>query len=438
MTLAGAAYRIINNELGTHIQGATTHKLAESILDDLEANALYLADGEEQALLIGCDVGALEGECTREYQRLIEKACGVPAGNVLIACSHTHSGPSVLPTCYSKPLDGAYLDRLGGWLAEVAEEAVTNAVPARIAVGQGRAPVGYNRRCCWLDGSHTMHGDGYGRDDFTGLEGPDDPAHLAVFAEDLEGRLLAAFHHNTSHPTTYYGANFYSADFPGYARARIRETLGDLPVVFMNGCQGDIAMHCQVVPRPNGENSKQKLARAGCQLAGETLRLLHEAEFLEDVPVAHLGGSVRIPVRLPDEERLARSRELLAEVDAGAEKGGMEVVSAHGAVMLQERFGENPVDEVELHAVRIGDAALLSHPAELYCQFGLDIKRRSPAPVTAVAGVTGAYAGYVPTVYGIMGGGYSGETIYWCRLVPEGGYLLVDAAARLLNELWRK
>ncbi len=41
MTLAGAAYRIINNESGTHIQGATTHELAESILDDLEANALW-------------------------------------------------------------------------------------------------------------------------------------------------------------------------------------------------------------------------------------------------------------------------------------------------------------------------------------------------------------------------------------------------------------
>ena len=174
MTLAGAAYRTTNNELGTHIQGATTHKFAEGILDDLEANALYLADGEEKTLLIGCDVGALEGEYTREYQRLIEEACGVPAGNVLIACSHTHSGPSVLRTCYTKPLDEAYLTRLGGWLAEVAAEAVENAVPARIAVGQGRAQVGYNRRCCWLDGSHTMHGDGYGREDFTGLEGPDD------------------------------------------------------------------------------------------------------------------------------------------------------------------------------------------------------------------------------------------------------------------------
>jgi hypothetical protein len=411
--------------------------LAASIHDDLEANALYLEDGEERTLIIGCDLGILEGVYSREYQRLIEERTGIPAGNVLIACSHTHGGPSVVKTCYSKPVDEAYLTRLGGWLAELAASAMKSAAPARIAVESGRVQIGYNRRCCWLDGTHTMHGDGYGRNDFTGLEGPDDPSHLSVFAEDLEGNLLAVLHQNTSHPTAYYGADCYSADFPGYARARLRDVLGDLPVVYMNGCQGDISMECQVSAGRTRESREQKVARTGSLLAGETLRLLHEAEFHEGLRVVHRGTHLSVPVRFPDEERLEASRAVLADFDAGKVGDGHHVISAHGAVYLQESFGKNPFDEIELHAVRIGDAAILSHPAELYCQFGLDIKRRSPAPITAVAGITGAYCGYVPTTYGPMTGGYSGEAIYWCRLIPEGGYMLVDAAAKLLNELWK-
>jgi len=54
------------------------------------------------------------------------------------------------------------------------------------------ARIGYNRRCCWADGTHTMHGDTR-RGDFTGLEGPDDPSHLALFALDASGEPMARF-----------------------------------------------------------------------------------------------------------------------------------------------------------------------------------------------------------------------------------------------------
>jgi hypothetical protein len=67
----------------------------------------------------------------------------------------------------------------------------------------------------------------------------------------------------------------------------------------------------------------------------------------------------------------------------------------------------------------------------------LDIKGRSPAPITAVVGLTDGYGGYCPTIYGILGGGYSGQPISWTRLEPNAGYLVVETAGRLLNSLWR-
>ena len=52
----------------------------------------------------------------------------------------------------------------------------------------------------------------------------------------------------------------------------------------------------------------------------------------------------------------------------------------------------------------------------------------SPAPLTAVVGLADGFCGYCPTIYGLLGGGYSGEPTYWTRLEPYAGYRIVEAA----------
>ena len=434
MIRVGAASKVINNDIGTPIQGASVNKNVQSIRDDLEANALLLADGDESVLLVSCDVAALEPEFCAEYREAMSAASDIPPRSIIIAGTHTHAGPSVIPTNYLKPIDTDYLDRLGVWLVDLALQAVSSARPARVGWGLGQARIGYNRRLCWADGTHTMHGD-TGREDFIGLEGPDDPGHLALFAVDEQDRPIAILHNNTSHPTAFYGADFLSADFPGAARKHLREVLGPIPVLYLNGAFGDICLEDQGARMR--ESAERKVARAGHLVAGETLRLLHEARFHEEPVLRHAFEDLRIRVRLPDPGRLAQARGLLERVDSGEGVPPWDVMNAHGPVLLQDRFGKDPVDTVPVHAVRIGEVVLATQPCELYCQFGLDIKRRSPAPLTGVVSVADGYNGYCPSVAGIMGGGYSGDAFYWSRLAPEAGDMIVDAASRLLRGLWR-
>ncbi len=75
-------------------------------------------------------------------------------------------------------------------LGEAVREAVGTARPSKIGSATGRAQVGFNRRLCWADGTHTMYGDS-SRPDFTGFEGPDDPTHTALFVTDEAGQLMA-------------------------------------------------------------------------------------------------------------------------------------------------------------------------------------------------------------------------------------------------------
>ena len=431
----GASSCVINPQIGDWVQGAGVAKRATEIRDNLEANGLYLSDGKTQLLLVSCDLAVLTSSRVSAMREAVGQATGIPPRDILITCTHTHGGPSVVRTNYLMPVDQAYLDRLQGWLVEISKEAVQSARPGKIGWGKGTAQIGFNRRLCWADGSHTMHGDAT-RKDFSGLEGPDDPQHLALFAADNDGKLIAVLYHNTTHPTLFYATGIFSADFPGEARGILRKELGDVPVLYLNGAQGDISMQDMLHPRK--ESRQQKLSRIGRMVADETLRLVKSVEYHAHPLLGHTFEDLKVNVRLPQPERLDEARKVLARIDAGEDIRGMQMIMAFGAVHLQELYGENPVDTLPVHAVRIGDVGLVTQPCELYCQFGLDIKRRSPAPITAVVGLADGFCGYCPTVYSILGGGYSGEPLSWTRLEPNAGYLIVESAGPMLNRLWRE
>lgn len=434
MIQIGTARRVINNQIGRPVQGASVDNVAESIRDDCEANALFLHNGATPVLLVSCDVAGLVPDIIRPAREAMGQAAGIPPRNVIIAGTHMHSGPSLIRTNYLKAIDTEYIGRLHNWLVELAREAAANARPGRLGWGLGTARIGYNRRCCWADGTHTMHGDTT-RGDFTGLEGPDDPGHLALFALDAKGKPLAALYNNTTHPTCFYGANFYSADFPGAVRARLREALGDIAVLYFNGAFGDIAIENQLTKHHYAEPREQKMMRAAHLAAGETLRLFHEASFHEDPLLDHAYEDIEVPVRFPDPERIKWANEAFRRVDAGEALTPWDRMRAFGMKLLIDEFGKNPVDNIPIHAVRIGDVVLATQPCELYCQFGLDIKRRSPAPLTGVVGIADGYNGYCPTTYGILGGGYSGEALHWTRLAPDAGYRIVDTSVRLIRKV---
>lgn len=441
--MAGAASCDITHDLNTNIQGATVNNVAKSIRDPLTANALYLkSDAATELLLISCDLACIETSDIQAIRQNIAQNAGLPERSILIGATHTHNGPVLIPTNYHKPVDIAYVQRLTQWLAQLAQAAVTNAKPAELAWGQGHAKLGYNRRCCWADGSHTMHGNTK-RDDFIGLEGPDDDTHTMLAVRDENKNLIALLQANTAHPTNFYGQDFYSADFPGQSRKQLQEALGNIPILFFNGALGDISCTDMTASVPNGETSTQRVARLAHGLTSQSLHLLYHATWSNNPKITHTHNDLTIPVRMPENQAVENAKALLAKVDetknhdSGEIVNDMSVALANGTVLLMEHFGKTSTDVLAIHAVRIDDLALVSQPCELFCQYGLDIRRRSPAKATAMLGITDGFSGYCPTPAAVMGGGYSGQPIYWTRLAISAGDAIVDDASRLLRTLWK-
>ncbi|MFP4028600.1 MAG: hypothetical protein ACLFWL_12480 [Candidatus Brocadiia bacterium] len=436
---AGAASITINNDIGTLIQGAgDPDQRVEEIRDDLEANALYLTDGTTEILFVSCDLVGLETERVRRYKNAMADRADIPSDSIIIGCSHTHAGPVVSHTNYSKPVDEDYSQRLKKRLCDVAMDAVSSASPARIGWGTGHARLGYNRRVCYANGTHTMYREGGRDDEFTGLEGPDDTECLALAAFDEEGKIKAVLHHGTGHPASFYGGNVLSADFPGVARQLVRESYGKVPVLFFNGSEGDIAMRQQEHPQVTPDNREAQITRFGSALAGETLRIIHEMQPQDDMVIFHCRREHEYPVRQPKEEVVEEGRKVLERIDNGADVRGKEAIFAWGPVSLVEKYGEDGTDQLAFHVVIIGDLVIATHPCELFCQYQLDIKRRRPASQTFVFGITDGGGGYVPTLSGAIGGGYSGTPFAWARFSPEVGCQLVDEIAAMAYKLWSK
>ena len=98
MLQIGTAWRVINNDTGRLVQGASVDNVADSIRDTCEANAVFLSNGAKAVLFVSCDVAGLEADVVRPAREAMGKVAGIPACNVIIAATHMHSGPSLLWT----------------------------------------------------------------------------------------------------------------------------------------------------------------------------------------------------------------------------------------------------------------------------------------------------------------------------------------------------
>ena len=279
-----------------------------------------------------------------------------------------------------------------------------------------------------------MYGDSK-RPDFNGIEGPEDPCHAILFGIDEKNEMIAIAHHNTSHSTCFEIADFASSDFPGSARSMLRSAIGkNVPVLYLQGASGDISPWDMLHPEKRVD-AETRAREIGFLLSSETISLMRKAQLVSDPLLHYEYEDMRIAVRLPGEKELARAKEITG---MGVEKAGRwDYVLQESVLRLYSQFKDDPFDIVPVHAVRIGDLAIATNPCELFCQFGLDIKRRSPAKITAVSQLTNGSMTYCPTIPAIMGGGYSGETVLWCRLEPYAGYKIVETTARLLFQMWR-
>jgi hypothetical protein len=105
---------------------------------------------------------------------------------------------------------------------------------------------------------------------------------------------------------------------------------------------------------------------------------------------------------------------------------------------VRERYElekKQPKMPVEVHVLRIGDVAIATNPFELYLDYGMRIKGRSPAVQTFLVQLTGG-GSYLPVARSVAGGSY-GAVPASTLIGPEGGQELVEKTLDIMDSLWK-
>jgi len=216
--IAGAAKIEITPSESVWMDGMIREHKSEGVHDPLHARAVYLSsdhDPANGAVIASVDVCAIRAEDALAVRREIEARTGVPSGQIIIAATHTHSGPATIG--FFNAAEEGYLAELRAKLAGVIGKAVRTARPAVAGCASGlEGTISHYRRLLADDGHVVMNWEPWPEDRIVRVLGEPDPevGVMVVAGRDDPARAIAVVFNHAGHPNVMSG---------GLPRIRLRE-----------------------------------------------------------------------------------------------------------------------------------------------------------------------------------------------------------------------
>jgi neutral ceramidase len=354
---------------------------AEDVHDELTARALAFECDGRSAALIALDTCMLPLEVARRAAERVEQNTGIPAGSVIAASVHTHSGPALRE-------ENAYRTLLSDLMASAAELAWRRRAPARLRYGSGTAKgLCVNRRI---------------------LNGPVDEefSFLSVLAP--RGRVRGVLFSYPLHGVVMGSNNLsISADYIGVARREIEGVEAGATAVFVAAPSAEM--------NPLTPSVKALLKK-------------HGKSWHTDDPLTGIYDRTTGTFREAEQmgRRLGRA-VLKALPDAGpVSSGGLRA----GTWTLD--IGRDAPLEVALGSIQIGGAVILALPGEHFVATGIALREmlRAAGRQPVLLSHAGQLS-YVPTPDAFPKGGYEVE-LALRRGIAE------DAQPRILESVRRE
>jgi hypothetical protein len=177
--------------------------------------------------------------------------------------------------------------------------------------------------------------------------------------------------------------------------------------------------------------------RVGYMLAAAVGQAINARQPLAADRVAVSHEMVDLPRIEISQAEYRRCQEVMEEARRQPLRGQVDgLPEAHFAGLRLEMYeNQHQPDRAEVLAIRVGDAALVGLPGEVFCEIGMEIRRGLPAPHTLVAGLSDDAIGYLPTRESFAQGGYEvtvGSTFYQ----PGAAEWLSQSAVEQLRRLF--
>jgi hypothetical protein len=396
--------------------------------DPLDALGVVILGDGKPVVLCAVDWCGLRNEAHRIWRAALAKAAHTTPERVLLHCVHPHDAPfadveaqKLIAAAKGPPsLDLRFFEKTVAASAAALEQSLMAAVEFdRVGAGQGIVEqVASNRRVLGDDGKVK-----FTRTSATKLkEARDAPVGvidpllrtLSFWKGDTP---LAALHFYATHPMSYYGKGFVSADFCGLARRKRAEVQKGVAQLYFTGCAGNVTAG----KYNDGSNENRSVLRDRV-VAG----MVAAWEATETRPMT--GVAVRVePVTLPPRTEAnfgeGESKKTLA--DEKQSKAKRNNAALQLAWLMRK---ETPIEVV---ALDFGDGLATLHlPGEPFVEYQLAAAKVRPKGTVCVAGYGDGGPGYIPTAAGYLQGGYE-PTVALCG--PDSEAILMKAMAKVLK-----
>jgi neutral/alkaline ceramidase-like enzyme len=407
---AGVAKAEITPPLGFRLWGFSDRKgPAVGILDPLYARVLVLEAGSQRLALVTVDLGRPFGPASLEWLRHTTRN---DVSFIIVAASHTHSGPVVQDEYASGTPDWekTALEKIARAVAEARE----HLADAQIGSGYGTALIGHNRLRVNLDGTVSW----FERNLTRIPTEPVDGTVSVLRIDTAAAQPLAILVDYACHPVIFGSDNLqYSADFPAAMARTVEEAFENRTLCFfLQGAPGDINPYYAVTPL--AEDAIAMRDRTGQTLGHEAVRIAKdirtqpepqpELQFAEDVLSVRLRWS-------PEKWREA-----------------MIAVFGSGPQTFAPKL-----EEIQLLVTTVlinRQIAILCMPGEPFVEYQNLWRQRSPVRDALLIGYANGYNGYFPTIPSAALGGYgAANPATWVEI--GAGDRMVDAGVTRVNRM---
>jgi hypothetical protein len=429
------------------VNGSLRANFATSVHDHMHARALAIHDGQKELILCVVDSCMIPGTICDEAKQIASAKTGVPASQILISATHTHSAATLGPTFQSNP-DPQYIAALPARIARGLIQAHENLEPAEIAWASADDPTQvFNRRWLVKEGQQYTNPFGVTTDRarmnpgfksplVSKPAGPVDPEVVILAARaKSDQRPLALLANYSLH---YVGGNPpISADYYGAFAEEVAARLnaGDgryagkpaFVGIMSNGTSGDVNNVNYGGDPPPRRQPGEQIRVVAKSVADAAMKAYGTLSFQPHVTLDSAETELPLKVRKPGEEDLARADEVLKTTPPGqdGQYSDMRAAYARESVLLADYPDEVPV-KLQVH--RIGELSIATIPCEVFVEIGLELKRRTPFERHFTVSLANGYNGYLPTDEQHKLGGY--ET--WRA---RSSYLETTAASKITSRL---
>jgi hypothetical protein len=445
--LAGVARRVITPTTKVELAGLGYYleRYWERVRDEINATALVITGSNNKSIaIVALDLMYNDAAFTASIRDQAAAQTGLAPDAICINCSHSHNAPTAGFIRGAGAQNPEYLQFAAKQATDAIVEAWQNRKPARISIGHSEITgLTFNRTC---------------------ESGPVDTRLSILKIESPTEEPISAVINFHSHCTAHMEVDLraISRDWPGEVVDRFGKAFPGSTALYVQGTAGDV----NVLRKFAGTELRFEPAK---QITAAAFEAWLTAKPVKDTTVSYASSVVQLPTRawtrsevmtIRDEalhrQRTGDTRDWLNGFARSAVGQPERLSMRYGgseakAIAALARFGVEWSDEVvpnlgqpakpvaaEVQALRIGDVYFAAHPAELFTNFGLDLRERFSSNDLFVLGYTNGSIGYVPDEYEIERGGYaalqSPKFTGQCPFVSTSGDALVRGLLQTLEQ----